>query len=151
VYSEPEVDAGAVLRIPILGEVAAGAPLSAAGSGESVRWPVAALPIGAKARELFALRINGDSMTAAGIPHGALTFVRRWPHDARGLRGRVVVAAVHGEATCKRLLFDEAAGEVLLYGEGPADDEWMPIFARGEDVELIGEVVGVWVAGWAER
>ena len=50
------------------------------------------------AREVFGLRIQGDSMIEAGIHNGDYVFVRK---QLTAERGDVVVALVGDEATCK--------------------------------------------------
>lgn len=62
----------------------------------------------------FFLRAVGDSMLGAGIHDGDLLVVDR---SAEAGHNRVVIAAVSGELTVKRLL--RRAGRVLLAPENP--------------------------------
>lgn len=62
----------------------------------------------------FFLRVKGDSMTGAGIHHGDLLIVDRSLSPASG---RVVVAALNGELTVKRL--HRSRGKLTLKAENP--------------------------------
>jgi DNA polymerase V len=66
----------------------------------------------------FFLRAHGDSMTGAGIHDGDLLIVDR--AEAAG-HNKVVIAALDGELTVKRLL--RRNGRVLLAPENPAYPE----------------------------
>lgn len=63
----------------------------------------------------FFLRVKGDSMTGAGIHHGDLLIVDRSLETASG---RVVVAALNGELTVKRL--QRSGNRITLNAENPA-------------------------------
>jgi DNA polymerase V len=72
----------------------------------------------------FFMRVKGDSMTGAGIHDGDLLIVDR---SLEATSGRVVVAALDGELTVKRLR--RRGSRVVLQPENPAYPE-IPI---GED------------------
>lgn len=121
-----------VRDIPVLGRIAAGAPILAAENVEDVlTLPVDLVGEG----PVFLLEVKGDSMIGAGIMPGDLVAVRsqKEAHD-----GEIVAALVDGEeATVKRLR--RRRGEVILESENPA---YQPmVFTSG--VELIGKVIGV--------
>ncbi|MFM7719025.1 MAG: transcriptional repressor LexA [Actinomycetota bacterium] len=121
--------------VPLLGRIAAGAPVLAAEHVEDrVRVPGDFLRGG----EHFALRVAGDSMVGAGILDGDLVVVRR-QDDARD--GDVVAAILPGpgedEATVKRLRRTD--GRVLLVPENPA----LRPFEMPEGGRLAGVVTGV--------
>ncbi len=63
----------------------------------------------------FFMRVKGDSMTGAGIHDGDLLVVDR---SLEAGPGRVVVAAVDGELTVKRL--QRSHGRITLRSENPA-------------------------------
>lgn len=126
----------AVREVPVLGRIAAGAPLLAEENREG------SLPIGAswllgKGEEIFALRVRGESMVNAHIVAGDLVLVRR---QESAEPGDIVVALVDNEATVKRLGREGEA--VLLKAEHPT---MPPIVVRpGEkDVKILGKVVGL--------
>lgn len=62
----------------------------------------------------FFVRVNGDSMTGAGIFDGDLLVVDRAVSPEAG---RIVVAAINGELVVKRLKLDD--GRVWLISENP--------------------------------
>jgi len=129
--AEPKAD-GVV--VPLLGRIAAGAPLMAAPDVEEYL----SVPQGfAKGSDHFALRVNGESMTGAGILDGDVVVVRS-QQDADD--GDIVAAVLPGpaddEATVKRL--GHRGGRVLLFPENPAFE---PLELR--DGRIVGKVVAV--------
>ncbi|MBY0269216.1 MAG: translesion error-prone DNA polymerase V autoproteolytic subunit [Burkholderiales bacterium] len=84
----------------------------------------------------FFLRVKGDSMTGAGIHHGDLLIVDR---SLEAASGRVVVAALNGELTVKRL--QRSRGRITLRAENPA----YPDIAvnDGHDLQIWGVVAHV--------
>ena len=132
--SEPAVQlpAGDALSLPLLGEIAAGAPLLADQNVEEY------LPMPKSTKGDFMLRVKGDSMIEAGILDGDLVIVQR-AQDARN--GEIVVALAGDdesadEATVKT--FYRERGRVRLQPENAALE---PIYA--DHVEILGRVVGV--------
>src|SRR5260221_6556164 len=84
-------------EIPILGKVAAGQPILAVENAtDTVR--IDKVLIGGH-REVFGLRIVGESMIEDGILDGDYVFVKKTPTAANG---DIVVAMIEGEATVKR-------------------------------------------------
>ena len=127
--SEPALD-----RLPLLGQIAAGAPLLAE---ENIEDELAVPePLGRDAD--FLLRVRGDSMINAGILDGDVLVIRKQP-DARN--GEIVVALVGddegaNEATVKT--FYREQGRVRLQ---PENDALEPIYA--DHVQVLGKVTGV--------
>jgi repressor LexA len=128
--------------VPILGRIAAGAPLLAQENREGeVPIAVAALP--GRGEDVFALRVRGDSMIEAHICDGDLVLVRRQdsaqPND-------IVVALVESdaggetEATVKRFLRDGA--RVVLKPENPTMTPIVVDPAR-RSVKILGKVIGL--------
>ena len=124
-------------EIPILGRVAAGQPILAIEQAtDTVR--IDRVLIGGH-REVFGLRIVGESMIEDGILDGDYVFVKKVP-TARA--GEIVVAMIDGEATVKRY-FPE--GDVIRFQ--PANSNMQPILVRKDDfksVDIIGVVVGIY-------
>ena len=111
-------DAGMV-EVPLLGKVAAGAPLLAQEHVEdSVR--IDSFLLGGQGREVFALRVKGNSMIEDGIFDGDYLFVRKTP---QAQPGDIVVALIEDEATVKRY-FPE--GDRIRFQ--PANSTMQPIF-----------------------
>jgi len=133
----PVSGSGQVVEVPLLGQVAAGQlALAVEQSGDSVRIDRFFL---GPSREVFALRIQGESMIEDGIHDGDFIFVRKQLDAAPG---EIVVVIVDDEATVKR-----------YYPEGdrirlqPANAAMEPIYVRREDfrsVNILGVVVGVY-------
>src|SRR5579871_770370 len=83
-----------VIDVPLLGKVAAGAPLLAAENVEdSVR--IDSFFLGGSGKEVFALRVKGESMIEDGIYDGDYLFVRKAPNAQSG---EIVVALIEDEA-----------------------------------------------------
>jgi len=127
----------AMAEIPIIGRVAAGQPILAV---ENVQDTVKVdrVLIGGH-REVFGLRIVGESMIEDGIFDGDYVFVKKTPTAGRG---DIVVAMIEGEATVKRY-FPE--GDHIRFQ--PANQNMAPIIVRRADfkqIDIIGIVVGVY-------
>jgi repressor LexA len=116
--------------LPVVGQVAAGAPVLAEENIEEY-IPVPGIAGGDDGE--FVLRVKGDSMKDAGILEGDHVIVRRQDTAADG---EIVVALVEDEATVKR--FFRETDHVRLQPENEAHE---PI--RVTDVQLVGRVVGV--------
>jgi repressor LexA len=119
-------------KLPLLGQIAAGAPLLAE---ENVEDSIA---VPETLRGDFVLRVKGESMIEVGILDGDLVVVRR-AQDARN--GDIVVALAGDdesadEATVKT--FYRENGRVRLQPENAALE---PIYAK--HVQILGKVVGV--------
>jgi repressor LexA len=123
-------------EVPILGRIAAGAPILAEENRDGT-LPLDPTWLGGRGDDVFGLRVRGESMINAHIVEGDLVLVRRQDHAQPG---DIVVALVDGEATVKRFARDAHA--VLLRPEHPTMG---PIVIRdGEkDLRIIGKVVGL--------
>jgi repressor LexA len=122
----------AMPKLPLLGQIAAGAPLLAEENVEDE------LAVPESLRGDFLLRVKGDSMIEAGILDGDIVVVRR-AQEARN--GEIVVALAGDdesadEATVKT--FYREANRVRLQPENSALE---PIYAQ--HVQILGKVVGV--------
>lgn len=129
--------AGEPVSIPILGRVAAGAPILAEEHAEGT-VVVDSFLVG-DGRKLFALKVVGDSMIEDGILDGDYIFVRKRSHADPG---EIVVVVIENEATVKR--YYPEAGRVRLQ---PANSAMQPIYISEEEfkqVQIIGVVVGVY-------
>src|SRR5262245_51953047 len=100
-------------EIPLLGRIAAGAPITAVENRED-SIPLRPEWLGAHGQEVFALRVKGDSMIEAHILDGDLVMVRQ--QDAASPND-IVAALVDGEATVKR--FAPEKDRVVLKPEHP--------------------------------
>jgi repressor LexA len=131
---EDRIEEAEVLRLPLVGQIAAGGPLLAEQNIEDEIGVPEPLAQGAD----FLLRVKGDSMIDAGILDGDIVVVQR-RQDARN--GEIVVALAGDdetadEATVKRFFRED--GRIRLQPENEALE---PIYAR--HVQILGKVVGV--------
>lgn len=126
-----------LIEIQIVGRVAAGLPLLAE---ENVIDTVHIDRMLVKGvRDVFGLRVAGDSMIEAGILSGDYIFVRKQSHAERG---DIVVALIGDEATVK-YYFPER--DYIRFQ--PANAQMAPILVRATDFKstmLLGKVVGVY-------
>lgn len=118
--------------VPLLGTIAAGAPILAEQHAEETMTLPARL-VGSG--ELFMLRIEGESMTGAGILPGDLVVVRRQPTVENGEIAAVLTDET--EATVKRV-FRRSDGRVELRSDNPAHPPFSPDHPR-----ILGKVVTV--------
>jgi repressor LexA len=132
----PGTHEGDLLDVPILGRVAAGLPMFAEENViDTVRVDRMMVRGG---REVFGLRVTGDSMIEAGILSGDYIFVRK---QSMAERGDIVVALIGDEATVK--YFYPERDYVRFQ---PANSQMAPILVRASDFRntmLLGKVVGV--------
>jgi repressor LexA len=127
---------GGAREVPVLGRIAAGAPIHATQNLEGT-IPVSADWLERKGEDVFALRVRGESMIEAHIVDGDLVLVRP---QASAQPGDIVAALVDDEATVKRFARD---GErVVLKPEHPT---MKPIVVEPgrADVRILGKVLGV--------
>ena len=122
------------LKIPVVGRVAAGLPITAI---ENMEGSLVVDPTFLKkAEDAFALRIRGDSMINAGINDGDLVIVS--PNE-EARNGDIIVAMLNDEATVKR--FELIDKKIKLIAENSA---YSPIEIKSEDnFNLVGKVNGV--------
>ncbi|EYF07353.1 transcriptional repressor LexA [Chondromyces apiculatus] len=128
---------GEIIEIPVVGRIAAGLPLLAEEHIlDTVRIDKMLIRGG---REVFGLRVTGDSMIEAGIFSGDYIFVRK---QSTAQRGDIVVALIGDEATVK-YYFPEK--DYIRFQ--PANASMAPILVRSSDFRptmLLGLVVGVY-------
>jgi repressor LexA len=117
-------------RVSILGRIAAGAPIEALEAPEELEL-AELLPAD---REVFGLRVQGQSMIDDGIHDGDLVLVERRSDAADG---EVVVAILPDEEATLKRLYREADG----YRLEPANTTMDPIHTP--EVEVRGVVIGV--------
>jgi len=126
-----------MIDIPILGRVAAGALREAIEEPEdTVR--IDRMLVGGS-RDVFGLRVTGESMIEAGIFDGDFVFVRKQLHANRG---DIVIALVGDEATCK--YYYPEREHIRLE---PANSTMAPILIPKNDwrtTQILGVVVGVY-------
>ncbi len=132
------LDGGGEIDVPVLGKIAAGQPILALEQQEdTVR--IDRLFLGKnRDRDVFALRVVGESMIEDGINDGDFIFVRK---QRNAQRGTIVVALIDDEATVKRYYPE---GDRIRFQ--PANSTMQPIYVAASefrDTQILGVVVGV--------
>ena len=117
------------VAVPVVGNVAAGAPILAE---QNIEDHLLLSPELAQ-DGWFLLRVRGDSMVNAGILDGDMVLVKPQPEANNGT---IVVALVDGEATVKRI--ERGPNNLRLIAENPA---YEPIVT--DRANLVGIVKGV--------
>jgi repressor LexA len=120
------------ISVPIVGKVNAGAPILAT---ENIDGYVLLDPFWARDKDVFLLRISGNSMKEAGIHDGDLALVRP---QKMAEQGEIVVALINDEATLKR--FRRKKGKVWLKPENPSHKS---IWVKDGSFQLVGKVIGI--------
>ena len=120
------------VELPLLGTVAAGAPIEAVASSETIAVPEDLVP----ARDTYALRVRGNSMIDEQIRDGDIVVVE----DRKSAdNGEMVIALLHGtEVTLKK--FYRETGRIRLQ---PANPALRPLVVEPDQVQIQGVVVGV--------
>jgi repressor LexA len=128
----PTRSGGRAVELPLLGYVAAGLPIEAIATAETLAVPEDLV----SRRETYVLRVRGDSMIDEQIRDGDYVIVedRKTATD-----GEMVIALVGGsDVTLKKLYRDN--GRVRLQ---PANPTMQPILLDPDHVQVQGVVVGV--------
>jgi repressor LexA len=121
-----------ISSIPLLGRIAAGAPVEAIANPESLVFSDFV-----RDQDTFALQVRGDSMIEDHICDGDFVLVEK-TQTVRN--GDIVVALVNGsEATLKRY-YVEPDGRIKLQ---PANSTMLPIFVNAADLEVQGKLLAV--------
>ena len=126
-----------IVRVPLVGRIAAGEPIEAIqGEHDAVELPASLVP-----EDSYALQVKGKSMIDDLIDDGDIVVVR--PKDTAD-NGEIVVALLlndaseHGAATLKRLYRER--GRVRLQ---PANSSMEPIYVKPENLRIQGKVVAL--------
>ena len=136
ITDHPTSDDDGVIEIQVLGRVAAGLPeLAQENVVDTVRIDRMMVRGG---RDVFGLKVHGDSMIEAGILSGDYVFVRK---QSTADRGSIVVALIGDEATVKYFYPER---DYIRFQ--PANAQMAPILVRAVDFKptmLLGKVIGV--------
>jgi repressor LexA len=122
------------VELPLLGAVAAGAPIESMSSGETLCVPEAFI---GRAGNHYVLRVRGNSMIDEQIRDGDYVIIneRRTADN-----GETVIALVDNSAATVKKFYRERDGRIRLQ---PANDTMSPIYVHENDVTIQGVVVGV--------
>ena len=122
-----------IVKVPLLGKVTAGSPIEAIENpGEYFSLPAYLIP---KQKEVFTLKVSGESMINAGIYDGDIVIVERC-NTARN--GEIVVAMTdENEVTLKT--FYKEKDHIRLQ---PENDYLEPIILK--NVTILGKAIGLY-------
>ena len=121
------------VEVPLMGRVAAGTPIEAVQSTETIFVPEDMLG----RRETYVLQVKGDSMIEEQIRDGDYVIVE----DRQSARdGEMVIALLSGENATLKKFYRESGGTIRLQ---PANSTMKPIYVDEEDVRVRGVVIGV--------
>lgn len=117
------------VQVPLLGTVAAGQPILAVEQIEDY------IPVKTNynSKDLFALRVQGESMIGVGILPDDIIIARRTPVASDG---EIIVAMIDDSATVKRFFRED--GQFRLQPENPTME---PIYT--DHVTVLGKVISV--------
>lgn len=121
---------GHAAQVPVLGKVAAGQPITAI---QNIEGYIPFAGVRGSYKDLFALRVQGESMINVGILDGDYIVARRTPYAENG---ELVVALVEDSATVKT--FYKEDGHYRLQ---PENDQMEPIIVG--EVMILGRVIGL--------
>ena len=120
-----------LVKIPLVGTIAAGEPIEAIEDPETIKVPKSQL---SKSGEHYALKVQGDSMIDEGIRDGDIVIIRKQP-DAEN--GETVVALLdNNEVTLKKIYREKNRFRLQ-----PANPNLKPIYAK--ELILQGKVITV--------
>ena len=124
---------GRAMELPMLGYVAAGSPIEAVASTETISVPESLV---AGRRDTYVLRVRGESMIDEQIRDGDWVVVE----DRKSAdNGEMVIALVGGQDVTLKKFYREA-GRIRLQ---PANPTMQPIYVDPDGVQIQGVVVGV--------
>jgi repressor LexA len=121
------------VELPLLGRVAAGTPIEAVQSTETIFVPEDMVG----RRDTYVLQVKGDSMIDEQIRDGDYVIVE----DRQTARdGEMVIALLEGENVTLKKLYRERDGRIRLQ---PANSALKPLFVDSRGLKIQGVVIGV--------
>jgi repressor LexA len=128
----PTRGGGRAIDLPLLGFVAAGVPIEAIATAETIAVPEDLVG----KRDTFVLKVRGDSMIDEQIRDGDFVVVE----DRKTAENGEMVIALLGGADVTLKKFYREDGRVRLQ---PANPAMQPLLVAAEQVQIQGVVVGV--------
>ncbi|HXB24147.1 MAG TPA: transcriptional repressor LexA [Gemmatimonadaceae bacterium] len=122
------------IELPLLGQVAAGAPIESIAVDEHVSVPEDFVR---RNGQHYVLRVRGNSMIDEQIRDGDFVVVNeRQSAD----NGEMVIAMLSGASATVKKFYRERDGRIRLQ---PANETMSPIYVHENDISIQGVVVGV--------
>lgn len=133
-YSDVLIKVGGIVRIPVLGKIACGEPITAVENvAEYKERPVDELPSG----ELFYLKAEGKSMEPV-IPDGAHVLIRQQQHAENG----EIVAVMSEDMEVTLKYFKNMNGIIMLI---PENNEYENILITEDNpIKILGIAIEIW-------
>ncbi len=122
------------LQLPLAGSVAAGMPIEAIQSQETIAVPEDFVR---KGGNHYVLRVRGNSMIDEQIRDGDFVIVNERQNADNG---EMVIALIDGTSATVKKLYREKDGRIRLQ---PANEAMAPIYVHENDISIQGIVVGV--------
>ncbi len=122
------------VELPLLGSVAAGLPLEAQTTGETVSVPDSFVR---RTGNHYVLKVRGSSMIDAQIADGDFVVVQDKPSADNG---EMVIAMLQDSTATVKRFYRERDGRIRLQ---PANDSMQPIYVNENEISVRGVVVGV--------
>jgi repressor LexA len=119
--------------LPLLGQIAAGAPIFSDDHSEEM-IPVPGDMV-KNVRNAFLLRVKGDSMSGDGIKPRDLVIIK--PQQTAN-HNDLVAVQIDDEATVKRIHFDGPQIRLM-----PSNPDYEPIVVNANEARVIGKVIGL--------
>jgi repressor LexA len=129
----PTRSGGRAVELPMLGFVAAGMPIEAVASNETISVPEDLVG----RRETYVLRVRGNSMIDEQIRDGDFVVVNE---RQRADNGEMVIALLNGASATVKKFYRERDGRIRLQ---PANETMQPMYVHENDIKIQGIVVGV--------
>ena len=123
------IDNDQITRVPIVGDVTAGIPVLA-----TEQYDLGSVPYSkGNGKNLFALKIAGDSMINAGILNDDIVIVDKTQNYKNG---DIIVALIDDEATVKRYFKENG-----MFRLQPENDYYSPIIVK--ELIILGKVISL--------
>ena len=120
--------------VPVIGDIACGEPIFAEEEHEGFLEADSATDFD------FCLRCVGDSMINAGIPDGAMVFIRKQDMVENGEIAAVIIG---GSITLKRVAYYPEKNTLILKPENPRYGDLVYIGSELDDIRILGKAVAI--------
>lgn len=130
-----------MIQVPILGRIAAGSPIQveARDPTNPEDWVPIAEGLLGNSDQLFALRVQGNSMIDASVLDGDIVILR---HQETAMDGEMVAAWIEGDEETTLKYFFHEGKNVRLQPANP-NPEYQPIIRPADRVRVNGKVISV--------
>ena len=122
------------IRVPIIGSIACGEPIFADREYEGY------IDTGADRDFDFCLRCEGDSMINAGIPDGAIVFIRKQDMVENG---EIAAVVIDSQITLKRVAYYPEKNTLILKPDNPNYNDLVYIGKELDAIRILGKAVAV--------